>query len=113
MRIISLLLFATALAPHNAFVSPPPALAVRGIGLDARRGDESPSNGKLIREYTPSEGYKTLVPNLLLFFTVLQLPELALRIPQYNACVAESGRAACADYLPLFDFLYNAGLPGV
>ena len=83
---------------------------MRDCGL---RGDETPANGKLIREYTPSEGYKTLVPNLLLFFTVLQLPELALRIPQYNACVAESGRAACADYLPLFDFLYNAGLPGV
>ena len=110
MRIFTLLLIATAWAPHDAFVI---GGRPRRSRLDARRGDETPANGKLIREYTPSESYKTLVPNLLLFFTVLQLPELALRIPQYNACVAESGRAACADYLPLFDFLYNAGLPGV
>ena len=55
--------------------------------LEAKRDD------RLIREYKPAEGYKTLVPNLLLFFTVLQLPELLLRIPQYSACVADKGRA--------------------
>mmetsp|Transcript_19774 Transcript_19774/g.58858 ORF Transcript_19774/g.58858 Transcript_19774/m.58858 type:complete len:105 (-) Transcript_19774:155-469(-) len=43
-------------------------------------------------------------------WSVLLLVEPALRVPNYSECVATKGHAACADLLPLLDWLYNHGV---
>ena len=47
--------------------------------------------------------------NLSLWLVLLAV-EPALRIPAYSECVAAKGHDACADLLPLVDWLYQHGL---
>ena len=93
-------------APSNANWLPMPRYAVKD--KDGSQSQDPPGGA----QGWNAPGVKSL-KNIILGLVVLQLPEFALRIPAYNTCVLEKGRDACSDYLPLFDWLYANGVPGV